>query len=597
MNRVKIHTGIIAAIMISVACHVAHGDRRTIPVDEIEKGMKGYGLTVFEGTEPEKFQVEVVGVVPNFFLRQDIILVRVSHPVTDRAGVIGGMSGSPIYIDGRLAGALAYGWSFQKEPIAGVTPIANMLDVLKRKVGKNRPSVPMRLARALLPFISDQARQGPIEPIGFHASFRSGNDTMLAPARTPITLSGFHSPAMGMIEETLSAFGMIPMMGGAGGKGAKDPGKFVPGGAIGVQLVRGDMSATGIGTVTAVRDENVLAFGHPMFNMGQGLLPVTTGRIHTVIASLRKSNKLGSPLGEIGALVQDRQACIVARTDRRAPMIPVTFELKDARSGRKEKYKVEMISHRLLTARFLHAVLVNIIQNAASDATDVTAEITGRIKVSGRDPVKLHDAAISRRGLATLARYFRPSGIVAAILANPFEDATIEALEFDVQLRYGLEHSTIVGAYVTAQNPAPGDVINLHVRLRPYGGDERIVTVPIRIPEATQGSKIQIQVGGGDVMTPVMPTPQNLDDMIKNVERFYPPQSMVVSVNIPGEGVSLRGHVLEQLPNSAVSALKPSVGVEQLTTHRTALSEVYPTSHLVAGKETITITVGSRRNR
>jgi hypothetical protein len=595
LNHLKIHTGIIAAAMVMVICHVAGGN--TIAVDEIKKGMKGYGLTVFEGTKPEKFQVEVVDVVPKFLLRQDIILIRVSHPVTDRAGIIGGMSGSPIYIDGRLAGALAYAWRFQKEPIAGVTPINNMLDVLKRKIGKDRPSVPMRLARVLFPFVSDLARQAPITPIGFHASFAPDDNNLLAPARTPITLSGFLGSAMGMIDETLSTFGMVPMMGGAGGKDANDPGKFVPGGAIGVQLVRGDMSATGIGTVTVVRDENVLAFGHPMFNMGQGLLPVTTGRIHTVIASLNRSNKLGSPLGEIGTMVQDRQACVVARTDRRAPMIPVTFELKDFRSGRKEKYRVEMISHRLLTARFLHAVLVNIIQNAASDATDVTAEITGRIEVSGRDPVKLHDAAISRRGLAPLARYFRPSGIVAAILANPFEDATIEAIEFDVQLRYGLEHSTIVGAYVTAQNPVPGDIINLHVRLRAYGGDERIVTVPIRIPETSQGEKIQIQVGGGDSMTPVMPTPQNLDDMIKNVERFYPPQSIVVSVNIPGEGVSLRGHVLEQLPNSAVSALKPSVGVEQLTTHRTALTEVYPTSHLVAGKETITILVGSRRTR
>ena len=569
-----------------------------ITVGELRPGMKGYGLTVFEGTEPEHFDVEVVSVVPNFLLRQSIILIRVDHPVTDHSGIIGGMSGSPIYIEGRLAGALAYGWRFHKDPIAGVTPIENMLAVLERKVRTGRePVLPMRLARAMEPLLRDEASHGALPAGPFFESFSRHEDASILPARTPMTLSGFAGKAMSMLEEALSPFGIDPVMGGGSASSAEDPGRFVPGGALGVQLVRGDMNATGIGTVTTVRGDDVLAFGHPMMNMGQGALPVTTARIHTVIASVNRSNKLGSPMSPIGSLVQDRQACIAARTDRTAPMIPVTFHIEDPRSRFEESYSVEIVSHRLLTARILHAVLVNIIQNAASDATDVTAQIEGVMKISGRDPITLHDAGVSRRGLTPLAAYFRPSGIVSAVLSNPFEDADIESLEFDVTLRYGLEQSTIVGAFLTAENPLPGEVVNLNVRVRSYGGEESLFTVPIEFPEASGGDKVSITVGGGDAVSPVMPVPRNLDDMLANVRRFYPPKSIVVVTEVPGEGLSLRGRVLERLPDFAVSALKPAVGDQGMSSHKTSVRKVYPTSHVMVGKQTVSVTVGSREYR
>lgn len=590
-------TGWLLMVLLLAMSVDASGEEKIISIDEIEPGMKGYGLTVFEGTQPEKFDVEVISVVPNFLLRQSIILIRVSHPVTDHSGIIGGMSGSPIYIEGRLAGALAYGWRFHKDPVAGVTPIENMLAVLDRKVRpEGRKILPMGLARAMEPLLRDSSQHKSLPAGPFFDSFAKHSEAHILPARTPLTISGFAGKAESMLEEALSPFGMDPVMGGGSG-GVKDPGKFVPGGALGVQLVRGDMNATGIGTVTTVRGDDVLAFGHPMTNMGQAFFPVTTARIHTVIASINRSNKLGSPLGAIGSLVQDRQACIAARTDRTAPMIPVTFNIKDPRGGIDERYRVEMISHRQMTPRILHAVLINIIQSAASDSEDMTAEITGRIEVSGRAPITLLDAGASRSGLAPLAAYFRPAGIVAAILSNPFEDATVESIDFDITLHYGLELTTIVGAFLTAENPQPGDKVNLNVMLRSYGGDESILALPIEIPESSADSKLVITVGGGDSMAPIMPIPRNLDDMLTNVKRFYPPRSIVVVTEIPGEGITMRGRVLEQLPDFAVSALKPAAGAQEMTSHKTSLRMVYPTSHLVVGKQTVSVTVGSRKFR
>ncbi len=569
----------------------------TISTSEIQPGMKGYGLTVFSGSEPERFEVEVVSVVPNFLLRQDIILIRCIHPITDKAGVIGGMSGSPIFIEGKLAGALAYGWNFNKEPIAGVTAIDDMLAVLKRQPRGDDLGRFGRLARMITePFTHSRDR---VSHRGerYFGQFDRGDSGQLVPAHTPLTLGGFFGGARKILEGALAKYGMIPVVGG-GTTGKMDgPKNFVSGGAIGVQLIRGDMSATAIGTVTMVKDKNVLAFGHPMFNMGEGYLPVTTAHIHTVISSYKRSNKLGSPLVVAGSLVQDRNACIVARTDKRAEMIPVKVTIRDDRSRRQNTYQVEIALHRLFTHRFLHASLVNIITNAASDKTDVVAELTGTIKIAGMPPVTIYDSGASRAGLAPLAGYFRPVDLVESVLNNPFEDTAITSLEFDIKLHYGLELASIVGAYLTAENPEPGEIVNVHVRLQKYGGGEQIMTIPLRIPQVAPGQKIQVEVGGGDYMTPVMPAPQNLRDMVTNVTRYYPPKSLVVGINLPGEGVALRGRVIEQLPASAVAALRPSVGQDQISWHRTTIRKVTSTSSLIRGQVTIPVTVGGLKSK
>jgi len=586
-----IRSGLLAVATLALAT-AAGAAPRVIGTDEIAPGMRGHGLTVFSGTEPERFEVEVVAVVPNFLVRQPIILVRCSHPVIDEAGIIGGMSGSPVYLDGRLAGAVAYGWKFAKEPIAGVTPASHMYEVLERP---QHAAASGGLARILRPFDSRLDGRGPA-PDPYFGRFDFGDPSRMAPARTPISLSGFAPEAADLIAGALAGYGMDPVQGGGGG-GEGGPDRFEPGGPIGVQLVRGDMSATGIGTVTAVEGDRVLAFGHPMFNMGEARLPVSTATIHTVIASLVRSNKIGSPLVEAGTLVQDRQAGIMARTDSRAPAIPVTIDIEEPRSRHRERYEVEMVGHPLLTPKLLQAVIASAVRHGASDASDVTVEIEGRMRVSGRDPVTLYDSGISRAGLLPLAKFFRPVDVVATILDNPFEEATAESLDFDIELRYGLDVATIVGAYLTAESPEPGDLVSVHVRLRMYDGEERILTVPIRIPEAAAGEKVQIEVAGGDLISPVMPAPQSLDDLIANVGRFYPPRSLVVGVNVPGEGVALRGRVIERLPPSAVTALRPAAGFDQVTIHRTAIREVVETEFLVTGKETIKIDVAPRRNR
>ena len=563
----------------------------TISVSEIKPGMKGYGLTVFQGTEPERFEVEVISIVPNFLLKQDVILIRCKHPVTDNAGVIGGMSGSPIFIEGRLAGALAYGWQFNKEPMAGVTPIANMLAVLKRKP---RSDTNFLRRRPMLLGNTAQAKT-PAPPKDSFFSRFSTNTEGIVPARTPLSLGGFSQSAQKLLGGVLETFGFEPMMGGGTASEPHGPSTFQNGSAIGVQLIRGDMSATAIGTVTLVDGKNVLAFGHPMFNLGEGYFPVTTAEIHTVIASLARSNKLGSPLRTVGSLVQDRTACIAARTDKTAETVPVNIVVSDPRAGRTDRYRAEVISHRLLTPRFMQTVLANVIDDAASDVADVTAEMSGTVKLSGRPPITVQDSGASRLGAAGIAPYFRPVVLVGAVMDNPFEEIAVESVDLKINLRYGLEAALVTGAYITAENPHPGDTVNVYVRLMKYGDKEQLITVPVTVPLHAAGKTLDVEVGGGEFIQPVMPEPRNLDDALANVKRLYPPKSLVVKLDTEDPGVTMEGRVLDRLPPSVVNTLRPSTGFDRFNQYKTELVRVTETPYLIEGRQSFKFTVADRR--
>lgn len=589
----KLVSAIVGIIICTIFLHpnALLAKTETIPVDQIKPGMKGYGLTVFKGTVPERFEIEVVDVIPNFLLKQNIILIQCSHPVTDKAGVIGGMSGSPIFINGKLAGALAYGWRFNKEALAGVTPIKNMHEITHRKQRGSTAQNPFeKIALFNQPTKSFRAT---LNETFFNQLFND-KKTNLVPARTPLTLSGFAGESWRMISDALSPFGLEPMQGGGNGNNNDGPTAFVDGGAIGVQMIRGDLSATGIGTVTTTYNGQVLAFGHPMFNMGEGYLPVTTAKIHTVISSLARSNKLGTPLRELGSLVQDRTAGISARTDLRAGMIPVTFHIHDKRSDFKETYQIKVANRQWLTAQLIHSALIQFVQHACSDVADLSAEIQGRIKVAGRPVFSLADQGVSRKGLGALVATFRPASVLRAILSNPFEDANIEWVEFDISLVYGLSYSTLKGIYMTASNPLPGDVVNVHARLVDYGGNEKIISIPIKIPYGTQDKKIKLTVGGGNDLSPELPTPESLDDMLANIQKYYPAKTLVVTLETPSDSVKLRGQILYDLPASAASALLPDAGDDESNRYRTKQTKVVSANTIVSGKHTVQITVGRR---
>ena len=410
--RVSVLVVALSLLSLTAETRAASGDRisngrpRTIAVADVRPGMTGYGLTVFEGTHPDRFPIVVIGVLHNFLPLQDIILIRSDDPRLVHAGIVAGMSGSPIFISGpdgdRLMGALSYGWHFAKDPIAGVTPIANMLAELDRPV-RGREHTPAFEAAADRPASDRLARAGAPPRFGDHPLPPlplDGASSTLARAAVPLSVAGFSASSLEELTRALGPYHITPMAaGGAARPGADGPARFEPGGSISVELVRGDMSMQGVGTVTWVDGDKVLAFGHPMFGLGEVYLPVATAEVHTVMASLSSSFKMASPLVEAGTLVQDRQSCIAADMGHRSDMIPIHVRVSSP-GGPDRDFHAEVVRHRFLTPLLASTVIANAAQEAASDVADATITVHTALDVRGYKELDLMDQAFAPDGLS-----------------------------------------------------------------------------------------------------------------------------------------------------------------------------------------------------
>jgi len=580
-----------------------------IPLSEIRAGMKGYGLTVFQGTKPERFDVRVISVLHNFLPKQDIILVQSDDPRLLHSGIVAGMSGSPIYIEGRLAGALSYGWHFAKDPIAGVTPIQSMLDDLQRPL-RGRRATPVaeaandpqfrpdaRSRRSLADAISDHGRDNVSDRSPLLArlplpSLPEGAEPRLVRASVPLSLAGMGAAAFAELSKVFEPFHMVPLQAGGAGRGdGKGPRHFEPGGSIAVQLIRGDVSAAGTGTVTHVDGDKVLGFGHPMFNVGEIYLPIATAEIHTFLSELSSSFKMASPLNEIGSLLQDRQSGIIGDTSQRADMIPVHVKVGGPNRA-VEDFHFEVVRHRFLTPMLASTVVANAAQNAASDVADATITVRSNLAVRGYKPLELTDQIYSPDGVSprTLAA---ATGLKAIgdILFNPFAPANLDRIDIDVDVDYKADVAEIVGVSLNSDDLSPGSRPNLYVTLRPYAGQEYVKAIPFDVPRALAGQTVKVVVTAGNLAKPDVAPPENLNGLIANLRKSYSASAIVVGLETPDEGVTLRGSVIPDLPGSVIDTLRPGASTRRADTFKRAARFVVPMHGIMQGKQEITIRV------
>jgi hypothetical protein len=544
----------------------------TIPVSEIRPGMRGHGLTVFRGTTPERFDVEVIDVLHNFRPDMDLILVRTDHPILDHASTVAGMSGSPIYLDGRLAGAYAYGWPFGKDPIAGVTPIAAMLHEMRRPVrpdsfpgaeaipgvsrrsGARRPravaggAAPARFAglpayrggggearTALDPLRAHAARTGPVA--------RTADPRGMQRASTPLMLGGFTDATANQLGDLLEPFGFVTLQaGGSAADGSAGPQSFSDGGAIGVQLIRGDVTATAIGTITHVGRRRLVAFGHPMMNAGEIGLPTSTARVLHILASQSRSFKIAEAIGPRGTLVHDRQSAIVVDTELEAATVPVTLRIHGIEGAPRTEWRMEVASHRILTPVLAFAGIANALGATASDQTDVIFTAEMRVHIEGHGTVELEDKGYMSSGPNDAPRLsrLRMFELMEIAYGNPFEESRVLSAEVDLHVRFARDLWEIVDASVAAQEVDPGAQVNVHVVLRRFGQADRVRVVPVRVPTHAAGEQIELRMA----------------DMIHNVQRRWPSTSLAVSTKMPTRGLQFEGHVVRDLPPSALDALQ-----------------------------------------
>ena len=595
----------VAAVMLLAGTSIAQRGGRTIGVDEIRPGMQGHGLSVFRGTTPERFDVEVIDVLHNFRPDQHLILARTPHPMLNRAIAVGGMSGSPIYLDGRLAGAYAYGWGFGLDPVIGITPIESMLHEMgratrddafpgARPLGELRPRRRgRRQARTYQPPPRQDALANLRAERARYASATAGPAGMQA-AMTPLMLGGFTDDVARTLGAELEPFGLVPLQGGGGQATGQAAQGFVDGGAIGVQLVRGDISATAIGTVTHVGNQGrLVAFGHPMMNLGQIGLPTATARVLHVFLSQARSFKIAEAIAPRGTLINDRPSAIVVDENLQAASVPVRIRLNGLEGAARTEWNVEVASHRLLTPVLVFSAIANAIKATASDQTDVSFTARTTTVIEGMAPITLEDRGAmfggpaDNRAIASL-RMFE---LFDVAYGNPFEPKRIERVDIELDLQFERNTARILQAHVQDDEVDPGSDVAVTVEYERYGEGPRTRVVQVHVPQSAAGSTIEIHVEGGNGVSVQRPVARDLDDLVRIVTDTYPATSLVTSVEMPTRGLRFRGHVVQNLPRSALNSLQRVTREGEGRPFATYLRRAEDLGHVVYGEAEVRLRV------
>jgi hypothetical protein len=578
-------------------------------VSEIRPGMKGYGLTVFRGDKPERFGVEVIDVLHRFRPDQDLVLIRTQHPILELATTVAGMSGSPIYLDDRLIGAYAYGWTFGKEPIAGVTPIANMLMEL------TRPLDP-RIWQALgtLPVPADarpsprtqSTRPAPLRPqtappLGRGAAFGQLETAwgQPLPAATPLQISGLGPASTELLARAFEQYGLVPVQAGSSAGPAtlspNAPRRYVDGGSIGVQLVRGDISVMAVGTVTHVAGERLVAFGHPMLNAGQVALATCLARVVHIVSSTMRSFKLAEPGAPLGTLVHDRQSAIVVDQTLKADMLPVRVHLHGLPDAARRDWTLEIANHRLLTPGLVLSSLSNALEASAGDRTDAVLSVESRVTIAGHPEQRMSDVLFTPLGAAdgqALSRLHLFS-VLGAAYTNPFEAARVTSIEVDMRVRFERAVVSLIDAQVASDVVDPGATVQVALTLRRYDELEEVRLVSLVIPASAAGETLELQIEPGDEVELERPKPSSLDDLLRSLRTPYPGTSLVVSTKLPWQGVKLRGQLVRSLPGSALDTLQPVNETDRGQLFPSYERKEVPIGHAVTGSAKLKINVRS----
>lgn len=486
-----------------------------MPLAEIRRGMVGVGKTVVQGTEVEEFGVEVLGVLRGAVPSGDLVLIRVYGPVIERTGgIAAGMSGSPVYIEGRLAGAVAYAFELSDHTIGMMTPIERMLkiwetggigsldmapvaylDAEAQVDGRPIKGVAMALGDSdLVQSIFGETGAAP------DSLSRAGMLTMVS-ASTPVMVGGLGGRAFEMFKDRFSQAaersGLKLVQSGAAG--VEEAGELVPGGAIAVQLAVGDVDVSAVGTVTHIDHGRVLAFGHPFMQRGDTGFFMAPAYVHAVVKSLSMPFKLSSPGSPVGAIVQDRTDGIAGIIGLAPKAVPVNVTVRDRDTGRTKKAAVQAVHVPEVLNAVVPAAALNTVDGTLDRIGEGTAYVHFEIEIDGgriklvRDNMFADDADVAALSVSELA------DAISLILANAVEEPEISSVEVDVNVTRERKVAFVTDAYVDEQEVRPGQEVAVHVVMREFRGKEFTKTVTITIPEDAAPGELAITARGGSV--------------------------------------------------------------------------------------------------
>lgn len=589
-------------------------------MSKVQRGQTGYGLTTFAGTKPERFTFEVVSVVKNFLPKQDIILVKSDDPKFAISGFWQGMSGSPLYLDDKLVCAFSYGFRFNKVALGGCTPIEYMKregeavrrgKTVQAAGGTYKTVQPMAASlddwRRLTPTVDAAAAMaalGPARkswlmsaPLPSPVQKPATIDDQTMTASVPLSISGFSAPAFGQLEKLFSDSNIAPMRAGGstGGKVEGGPTQFLPGAPLAVELVRGDMSVAGICTVSYVEGDKVLSCGHPIFQTGETYAPVATASIHTVVPSAQSAFLMGNSINEIGSLVQDRQAAIVADTSLRSPTIPVDISITSGTDKHLEQgtFHVEILNNKFLTPSLAGAAVMNAINYYLPDREDITARVESQVRIRGGEPINFVDYVYANDGAASVMGAVRGLRVLVPLLLNPYAPVTIERVDLKVDLRFEANYGEIKEVKIPTSDLVVGHNL-IKVLMSTWDGKDIVEDVPVEVPESLAGGIVSLEVCAGDAAKLDAPPPVDLPSLLHAFRSLLPGNIWSVTLYPADEGVALDGKLVRDLPQSALDKLHPQSHTQRAQLYKPISRTKSPAKRVVNGTSLTLVHVRAR---
>jgi hypothetical protein len=599
--------------LLSLACWMHGSIIRAAPkadnywrVEDIRPGMKGIGRTVLKGTKIETFQAEVLGVLKNTSPGRDMVVCRLSGLNLEKTGVIAGMSGSPIYIDNKLVGAVAFAWPYGKEPIAGVTPFSQMngfVEAFERR-DTIKTSKPARVGLRQPLVIDGKEFDAVTVSQGFDDAKPSAEDGLwMMPLRTPLSAAGFTRNSLKLLHERCGAFGMMPMQGGAAPARIVDEeknGPLEPGSPLAVALIRGDFDLSGIGTVTHVEGNRVYGWGHPFLSLGSCEFPLMSGYIITVYPRRTVSFKMGAPLKEVGVINADVSTCIAGWLGRKADMLPVRMTVALGSDDPPRTFNVEIARHPGMLPTLVFTALANSVDMEGELPDEMTAELHARIEVEGHEPIVIEDTLSGFSGKrAPLALYTQVGAVVNILTRNSFQPVKIKRIDCRTRIKPGRRTAEIEAVELSSDTYEPGETVKATVFLRPYKGVRQRVPVtlklPADLPEGSYTATLCDDLRNAHQTLRDNPTLNNPADLERvfasvRVQTGVRRSNLVLRLPVPDSGVALNGKPLPHLPPSMVQLLGNGrrTGAQPLSD---ALVSRRPTDWVIQGSESVRFTV------
>ena len=579
----------------------------TMDTDEITPGMKGYGRTVFTGNQIESFDVEILGVLKNWEARNDMILVKMTGGPLEKTGIIAGMSGSPVYVNNKLIGAVSHGWSFAKDAIAGVTPIGAMLDVLKidshrRKntYAGNNSTWSTSLKAQDSDVVARLKSHGLI-----HESVLSKNTNSqqpftlsLVPIQTPLIVSGFDYRSLNSVSPLFDKLGKFSFQSTSGSRSLSDDlHDFQPGSSVAVEIIRGDLSASAVGTVTYRDDNNILAFGHPIIQIGATDLPMATAQVYTILASQSGSVKMASPGKIIGRITQDRRSAIAGRIGEYTKMIPCQTEI---RGSLNVEYNFEIVHDKILTPILLQMAVESALLATEKTIGEKSVNLKLDVGIAGRkESIRIENGYFdSGPSWFPIYNIVQP---ITTLLNNEFQTTEIESIKLVADISETKNIASIQNIRVSKRWVAPGEEVHLSVRLRPDTEDYVSIPVRIKIPDdVVRGTSVRVTVCDAMisrmmemVSAPGHFSPSSFEQLINNLEDTESNNNIIVKIRLSKRGLTYMGEDFPSLPNSflTIMSLSNQSGVAPLQSETV---KRVPTEWLINGKKTIILFVDNK---